>query len=370
MDALFLFDFKKIVCIYIFKTRYIKINSSKFIGGNLKDPIFWENSTLNILDQRKLPLEETYLQINTLEQVEMAITTLAIRGAPNIGLAALYGVYIGIINVKDENLNMSFQKACERISKTRPTAFDLFAAIKRAKLVFENGKTESEKKNNILNEANKLKKELIERSKKIGIHGAKIVPLDAQILTHCNTGTLAAPGDGTALSVIIEANRQEKVKIVYADETRPLLQGSRLTMWELMRRKINSKVIVDSCAGLMMKMGKIDVIFTGADRIAHNGDSANKIGTYMLAVLAKENNIPFYIVAPSNTIDHDTKTGDSIIIEQRSPLEVNNFSNCQSSPDNCEAENYAFDITPNFLITGIITENGIVTPDKIKDYKK
>ncbi|MFP4459933.1 MAG: S-methyl-5-thioribose-1-phosphate isomerase [Candidatus Zixiibacteriota bacterium] len=326
------------------------------------DPIKWENSQLILLDQTKLPNEEKWLRINKLKEVEKAIKILSIRGAPNLGVAALYGAYIGIMNFNGnyEELGDELDIVCSSISKTRPTAHDLFAALEIAQETWKNAENADDAKSKILQKAHSLKEQLQERSKIIGEYGAEVVPEGANILTHCNTGTLAAPGDGTAFSVIAEAHRQEKVEMVYADETRPLLQGARLTIWELQKRNIPCKLNVDSAAGYLMATGKIDFIVTGADRIALNGDAANKIGTYMLAVLAKHNNIPFYIAAPTNTFDKNLKTGKEIEIELRENKELNSFGRCQTAPDGTDGINPAFDVTPIELIDGIITEEGIL----------
>ncbi len=334
----------------------------------MKDPLFWQDGKLHILDQTRLPLQEEYIVTDDLEDVAQAIERLSVRGAPNIGLTALFGAYIGI--AASDEIEADFERAFKRLARTRPTAYDLFAALKRAQKVFDSGMTPDEKRANVLKEAHSLKEELIDRSRLIGKYGADLVPRDAIILTHCNTGALAAPGDGTAFSVIAEAHRQGKVKIVYADETRPLLQGARLTMWELMQRDIPCRVNVDSAAGILMSLGKIDFIVTGADRIAANGDSANKIGTYTLAVLAKRHDLPFYIAAPTNTVDMETRTGSEIEIENRESSEVTSFWQQRTTPSNAVAENYAFDVTPAELITGIITEKGVISPEAIGDQIK
>ena len=328
--------------------------------------IVWENNSLKIINQCKLPLIEEILTLSTIEDVEKAIKTLAIRGAPNLGVAALYGTYVGIQNFSGniDEFDNHLNDITYRISQTRPTAYDLFAALERAKRIASSESTVELKKTAILNEAHSLIKELEEHSQKIAQNSLEIIPKNASILTHCNTGTLAAPGNGTALSVIIAAHEHNKLKMSYADETRPLLQGARLTVWELQKRNIPVKVLSDNTAGMLMKMGIINLIVVGADRIARNFDAANKIGTYSLAILAKYHKIPFYIVAPTNTFDTNLETGEDIIIEQRDSSEVTNIGKCQITPDNTAGINYAFDVTPNELITGIITQDRIIYPSE------
>ncbi len=338
----------------------------------------WKGSiegSLELLDQRKLPNEETYISCKEIGQVYDAIKTLAVRGAPAIGVTAAYGLVLPFQKL-DENCDIALaekelQKSIDCLSKSRPTAVNLFWAMKRIRkaaetFVKENpAASKDDLAKRILDEANEINNEDIRMCKKIGENGQEFIEKNASILTHCNAGALATAGQGTALSVIYEAQFLDKKPTVYVDETRPLLQGARLTAWELVKEWINTNVICDSAAGSLIKLGKIDCIITGADRIAGNGDTANKIGTYTLSVLARENGIPFYIAAPSSTFDMNIESGDEIPIEERDPQEIKNFSGTQTAPENAKAYNPAFDITPAENITAIITEKGnIISPDK------
>jgi methylthioribose-1-phosphate isomerase len=326
-------------------------------------PIEWFGDRIKILDQTKLPLEEVYLETDDYLEVCTAIKQLVVRGAPSIGVAGGYAIALGAAKIKSDSRD-TFKKEYREISRTvdatRPTARNLFFAVERMEKVAGTAGTVDEIKKALIDEAVKIHTGEAEATEKLSGYGTELIEDGFTVLTHCNTGPLATTGYGTALGVIIRATEQGKNVNVYADETRPLLQGARLTTWELQQAGVPVTLITDSMAGYMMSRGKIDCVITGADRIAANGDTANKIGTYTLAVLAKEHNIPFYIAAPFSTIDTSLKTGDEIPIEERKPEEVTRFQGIQTAPDNTEAENPAFDVTPHRYITAIITERGII----------
>src|SRR5436309_1938271 len=289
---------------------------------------------------------------------------MVVRGAPAIGVAAAMGIALGIKNSKaatGAELKQEFDRICDLIGKTRPTAVNLFWAIRRMKQKFESvdGRSVPEIKKALIEEAQRMHAEDIAANQAMGRHGATLMPSSGGVLTHCNAGALATCGYGTALGVIRAAVEQGKKIHVYADETRPFLQGSRLTAWELMKDGIATTVISDNMAGAMMKQGKISAIVVGADRIAANGDVANKIGTYTVAVLAKEHGIPFYVAAPWSTVDLATPDGDHVPIEQRSSREVTHIAGKQMTPDGIRIENPAFDVTPHRYVTAIITERGV-----------
>lgn len=324
----------------------------------------WTDSGVRFLDQTKLPTEETYVTCTTYQQVADAIRNMVVRGAPAIGVAAAMGIALGVQNSKAENvgeLKKEFDQICEAIRQTRPTAVNLFWAIRRMSENFEHLRVRPipQIKRALIEEAQRMHAEDIAANKAMGRHGATLMPATGGVLTHCNAGALATCGYGTALGVIRAAVEQGKTIQVYADETRPFLQGSRLTAWELMKDGIPTTVISDNMAGAMMKQGKIGAIVVGADRIAANGDVANKIGTYTVAVLAKEHGIPFYVAAPSSTIDMETPDGSKIPIEQRNPREVTHIGGRQMVPEGVKVENPAFDVTPAQYVSAIITERGI-----------
>src|SRR2546422_10384376 len=324
----------------------------------------WTASGVRFIDQTKLPNEEVYVTCTTHQQVAEVICNMVVRGAPAIGVAAAMGIALGVKNSKAENidkLRQEFDSICDMIGKTRPTAVNLFWAISRMREKFDllSGKPISQIKQALIEEAQRMHAEDIAANQAMGRHGAALMPASGGVLTHCNAGALATCGYGTALGVIRAAIEQGKKIHVYADETRPFLQGSRLTAWELMKDGIPTTVISDNMAGAMMKQGKIGAIVVGADRIAANGDVANKIGTYMLAVLAKEHGIPFYVAAPFSTVDLDTPDGSRIPIEQRNPREVTHIAGKQMGPDGTEVENPAFDVTPAKYVSAIVTEKGI-----------
>lgn len=326
--------------------------------------IEWTDKGVCLIDQRKLPLKEEYLILKKADDVADAIKNMAIRGAPAIGVAAAMGIALGAKNARSLPLD-AFKKMMNTLfslfASTRPTAVNLFWAIERMKQVYHENieSTPTDITELLIEEAQKIMEEDIQANKKMGENGSSLIPSKASILTHCNAGALATAGHGTALGVIRTAVEQGKEVKVFADETRPFLQGTRLTAWELLKDKIPVTLITDNMAGYMMSLGEIDLVIVGADRIASNGDVANKIGTYSLSVLAKENNIPFYVAAPLSTIDMCLESGKEIPIEERNPEEVTSFNSQPIAPKKVNVRNPAFDITPHANITAIITERGI-----------
>ena len=326
--------------------------------------IEFKDNTLYLVDQRSLPMAYEIFACKTYQEVDFAIKEMVVRGAPAIGAAAAYGVLLASIALANESKNnylTGLGQALEVLNESRPTAVNLMWAIKRMRRIIEENRERDivaiNKK--IAAEADLILAEDLSANKKMAENGNEIIPKGAVILTHCNTGALAAAGYGTALGVIREAHYSGKNIFVYADETRPRLQGARLTAWELMQEGIPAKLIADSVAATLIRDGKIDLILVGADRIALNGDTANKIGTFMLSVVAKAYNVPFYIVAPTSTIDYNMETGKEINIEERDPREVTHVENIRIAPEGIAVYNPAFDVTPNENITGIITEKGI-----------
>src|SRR5580765_970780 len=324
----------------------------------------WTDSGVRFIDQTKLPMEETYVTCKTHLQVADVIRNMVVRGAPAIGVSAAMGVALGVKNSKAESagdLKHEFDQICDVIGKTRPTAVNLFWAIRRMREKFEMLRVRplAQIKQALVEEAQRMHAEDIAANQAMGRHGATLMPASGGVLTHCNAGALATAGYGTALGVIRAAVEAGKKIHVYADETRPFLQGSRLTAWELMKDGIPTTVISDNMAGAMMKQGKIGAIVVGADRIAANGDVANKIGTYTVAILAKEHGIPFYVAAPISTVDLACPDGTKIPIEQRNAKEVTHIAGRQMVPDGVEVENPAFDVTPAKYVAAIITERGI-----------
>jgi len=310
----------------------------------------WSGDHLLMLDQRILPLREEWIELRTYDEVAKAIKDMVVRGAPAIGIAAAYGMVLAAQAGADR------AEASKVLAASRPTAVNLFWAIDRI------GKVSPWTKEAILREAQAIEEEDLEMNFSIGEHGAGVVPQGAQILTVCNTGGLATAGHGTALGVIRSAHSKGKGIHVFSCETRPRMQGLRLTAYELMKEGIPFHSIADGAAASLMRAGKIDFVIAGADRIAANGDSANKIGTYSLAVLARQHNIPFYIAAPSSTLDRSIASGDLIPIEERSADELTVIDGVRVAPIDCEVYNPAFDVTPGELITGIITESGVHRP--------
>lgn len=336
--------------------------------------IEWREDHVRILDQTYLPGREVYSDIRDVGRMWEAIKKLRIRGAPAIGIAAAYGLYLGIKDLP-ENAFESFMVEVDRVAKylegARPTAVNLKWATDRIKSTIRAHKDKEigEIKEIVLQTAKTIHDEDKRICKKIGENGVELIPKNAQVLTHCNTGSLATGQYGTALSIIFHAHEQGKKPFVWVDETRPLLQGSRLTAWELMNAEIPMKIITDSSAGSLMRRGEVDLVMVGADRIAANGDVANKIGTYPLAVLARANEIPFYVAAPLSTIDMEMKTGDAIPLEEREQQEVLNYSETQIAPKKAEAYNPAFDITPHSYINGIVTQECIIKPPFEEGFK-
>lgn len=316
---------------------------------------------LKLIDQTKLPLVEEYIVTDDLERIAVSIERLEVRGAPAIGVTVGYGMALAMKNVT-ENVETRFKEAFDRLARTRPTAVNLFWALDEMKEVFESLDNYDNLYEVLLEKARKIHQDDIDKCDAMGRNGLEIFGEDSVVLTHCNTGQLATGGDGTAFSVIKKGYDSGKVKFVYADESRPLLQGSRLTAFELSKNGIPFKINTDSMAAHLMKLGKIDVVITGADRIAANGDSANKIGTYSLAVLCKHHNIPFYIAAPTTTIDVNCKHGDEIVIEERDSKEITSIKGMQVTREDYDVFNPAFDVTPNELIAGIITEEKLHKP--------
>lgn len=324
----------------------------------------WTSEGVRFIDQRKLPTEETYVTCSTYEEVAEAIRNMTVRGAPAIGVAAAMGVALGGQAIEANHVSefrREFEQICEELGSTRPTAVNLFWAIRRMQEKFESLSDEPVPriKQELVAEAQRMYVEDIAANEAMGRHGATLMPSSGGVLTHCNAGALATCGYGTALGVIRAAVEGGKKIHVFADETRPFLQGSRLTAWELMQDKIPTTVISDNMAGAMMRQGKIKAVVVGADRIAANGDVANKIGTYTVAVLAHEHGIPFYVAAPFSTVDLETPTGEQIPIEQRSAREVTHIGERQLTPPGVQIENPAFDVTPNKYVGAIITERGI-----------
>jgi len=324
----------------------------------------WTDGGVRFIDQRKLPTEEIYVNCTTHEQVAEVIRSMVVRGAPAIGVAAAMGIALGARNSSAQSadeLKRDLDQICDVIGKTRPTAVNLFWAIRRMQEKFEGLRTRpvSEIKLALIEEAKRMHAEDIAANRAMGRHGATLMPSEGGVLTHCNAGALATAGYGTALGVIRAAVEQGKKIHVYADETRPFLQGSRLTAWELMKDGIPTTVISDNMAGAMMKQGKIRAIVVGADRIAANGDVANKIGTYTVAILAKAHGIPFYVAAPISTVDLACPDGARIPIEQRNGREVTHIGGQQMVPDGVAVENPAFDVTPAQYVAAIVTEKGI-----------
>jgi methylthioribose-1-phosphate isomerase len=332
---------------------------------------------LELIDQRKLPAEFVKLRCRDVDQLAEAIKTLAVRGAPAIGVAAAYGPVLALQKLSAANdlqeALAAVSQTCEKLASTRPTAVNLFWALDRSRRSVEQfaksfaQATLRELREHILAEANAIHEEDADMCRRIGQNGQGYIRQGAGILTHCNAGALATGGQGTALSVLYEAHKKGTKFRVYADETRPLLQGARLTAWELKQAEIDVTVICDNMAGWLMKQGRIDAVITGADRIAANGDVANKIGTYSLSILTRRHGIPFYVAAPSSTFDLSLKSGSDIPIEQRAAEEITKWADRQIAPDGVDTYNPAFDVTEAENITAIITERGVIEgPDAAK----
>jgi len=336
----------------------------------------WTPEGVRFIDQTKLPLEESYVLATTYEQVADVIVTMVVRGAPAIGVSAAYGIALGAKETKattPQELAPEFEQICARLAGTRPTAVNLFWAIDRMKGLFANllvsGATLAQVQSRILAEAHAMYEEDIAACKTMGAFGGALLPAEGGVLTHCNAGALATCGYGTALGVIRSAVEQGKKIHVYADETRPFLQGARLTAWELMTDNIPTTVICDNMAASLMKAGRIQAVVVGSDRIAANGDVANKIGTYNVAILAKEHGIPFYVAAPWSTVDMATATGEAIPIEERPQIEVTHHGGKQLTPHGVGICNPAFDVTPAKYVTAIVTERGVLQAPYIASLK-
>jgi methylthioribose-1-phosphate isomerase len=325
------------------------------------ETIEWTDGGVVMIDQTRLPLEEKYVTCRSYEEVATAIKDMIIRGAPAIGVAAAMGVAIGAMQAAPGDLDGQFEVICDTLARTRPTAVNLFWAIDRMKRVYAGmrGQPVDAIRQRLIQEAQVIREEDIAICRAIGRNGAALVPDGRTVLTHCNAGALATAGYGTALGVIRAAVEAGKKVDVFADETRPFLQGARLTVWELQQDGIPTTLITDNMAGHFMKAGRIGCVVVGADRIAANGDVANKVGTYSVAVLAKENGVPFFVAAPVSTLDLTLESGDEIPIEQRAAAEVTHVFGHAVAPAGTAVENPAFDVTPSRYVTAIITEKGV-----------
>ena len=334
-------------------------------------PFWWKNK-IYIIDQRLLPKKEVILKLESVKSVYNAIKAMKIRGAPLIGCVAAYGVVVSFLENKmfpNEKLKDKIKKDINFLRSSRPTAYNLFYSLKRMEKIVDEWDTKNKNEifKKLLKEAESIYKEDLNACYKIGEYGSKLIKDNMNILTHCNAGGLATTGFGTALAPIYVSKQKGKNIHVYVDETRPVLQGARLTAWELKKNKIPYTVICDNMAGYLMSKKKVDIVIVGADRIAKNGDTANKIGTYSLAVLANYHKIPFYIAAPFSTFDFNIEDGSKIPIEERDENEIKKINGRYITPEKAKVFNPAFDITPNYLITGFITEKGILKPDEIKN---
>jgi methylthioribose-1-phosphate isomerase len=341
-------------------------------------PVKWSDEGVLMLDQRLLPTEEKWLTLRTYNDVAAGIKDMVVRGAPAIGVSAAYGIALGaqtFVGTNVEDLEEELEYVCEVLGATRPTAVNLFWAIDRMKRTFQKAKAEgkpvSEIKQTLIADSKAIHEEDIESQRLIAQFGGELLANDSTVLTHCNAGALATGGVwGTALGVIRGAVDQGKNIAVIADETRPYLQGARLTAWDLMQDDIPVTLITDNMSGHIMKKGGVQAVVVGSDRIAANGDVANKIGTYMVAVLARRHNIPFYVAAPLSTVDMNCPTGEQIPIEERDIREVTHVKDIQLAPNDTLVSNYAFDVTPNELVTAIITEKGVVRAPYVDSLKK
>jgi len=338
-------------------------------------PVRWEDGGLVLLDQTKLPTEEVERAYTSWPDVADAIRTLVVRGAPAIGVAAAFGVVLAARASRATThaaLLADLEEAIKGLAATRPTAVNLFWALDRMRrvVVADADVPPARLRDRLLDEAQAILSEDLAANRAMGAHGATLVPDGARLLTHCNAGALATAGYGTALGVIRAAHERGKLAMVWVDETRPVMQGSRLTAWELVKEGIPHRLISDVAAGFVMKRGEVDLVVTGADRIAANGDTANKIGTYSVAVLARHHGIPFYVAAPSSTIDPSIPSGDTIVIEERDAAEVRGVAGRQTAPAASPVFNPAFDVTPAALISAIITERGVFRPPSARSPRR
>ena len=328
-------------------------------------PIEWQGDSLRLLDQRRLPAVETWIETSDYRDVVVAIGDMSVRGAPAIGIAGAYALALAAMELS-QTANGDFTDrlhvAAREIRLARPTGANLGWAVDRLLSASASAQTTEEVVADLVEEATRIHREDVESNISIGRLGAMLIPWGSSVLTHCNTGALATGGYGTALGIIRAAWTDGRLNRVYASETRPLLQGARLTAWELRREGIDASLVADSATGLLMRRGMVQCVVVGADRIALNGDVANKIGTYNLAVLAKENGIPFYVAAPTSTFDPGTATGDEIVIEERDECEVLGYAGSRVAPEGLAAFNPAFDVTPNRYVTGIVSETGVGRP--------
>ncbi|HKQ53185.1 MAG TPA: S-methyl-5-thioribose-1-phosphate isomerase [Pyrinomonadaceae bacterium] len=338
----------------------------------------WTDEGVRMLDQRILPTEEKYLMLRSYEEVAESIKQMVVRGAPAIGVSAAFGLALGAkqsVGTSVADLEFDFDYMCDVMGATRPTAVNLFWAIERMRDRFRRAKAETqdveEIKRQLVVEAQTIFDDDVAANRRLGRFGGELIPDGATVLTHCNAGALATAGDyGTALGVVRGARDAGKRIAVIADETRPFLQGARLTAWELAKDEIPVTLITDNMAGHVMKQGKVDAVVVGADRIAANGDTANKIGTYMVAVLAHQHNIPFYVAAPVSTLDLTLASGEEIPIEERDPREVTHLRDQRLAPEGIEVHNPAFDVTPHELIAAIITDKGVARPPYTESLKR
>jgi methylthioribose-1-phosphate isomerase len=338
----------------------------------------WTDEGVRMIDQRLLPTEEKYLMLRSCEEVADAIRQMVVRGAPAIGISAAMGIALGSmqsVGTSVADLEDDFDYFCDLMSKTRPTAVNLFWAIERMRDRFRRAKAagaDAESiKAQLIEEAQAILREDIESNRALGRFGGELIPDGATVLTHCNAGALATAGDyGTALGVVRGARDMGKRVAVIADETRPFLQGARLTAWELHKDEIPVTVITDNMAGHVLKQGRVDCVVVGADRIAANGDTANKIGTYMVAVLARQHSVPFYVAAPVSTVDLSLPTGEQIPIEERDPREVTHIREQRLAPEGVSVRNPAFDVTPADLIAAIITDRGVARPPYMESLRR
>jgi len=336
------------------------------------ETIQWVDGAVVMIDQTRLPLEEVYVTCRTYEEVAASIRDMIIRGAPAIGVAAAMGVALGALGASGADLDGQMETVCRTLAATRPTAVNLFWAIDRMRRLYGSlaGRPLEEIRGLLVAEALRVREEDIAICRAIGRHGAALVPDGKTVLTHCNAGALATAGYGTALGVIRAAVEAGKHVDVFADETRPFLQGARLTVWELQQDGIPVTLITDNMAGHFLKSGRIGCVVVGADRIAANGDVANKVGTYSVAVLAKENGVPFYVAAPISTLDLTLASGDRIPIEQRAAAEVTHIAGHLVAPEGTAVENPAFDVTPSRYVAAIVTERGVARAPYLDSLRK